>query len=193
MYIPDFRADRQEAAKWAADLPDRDDWVILDTETTGFSGRAEVIQISLINPKGEPLLNTLVKPLREIGAEAAAVNGITIEKCESAPVWPDVFPKFCEIVAGKTVIIYNRDFDVRIIKQSCRDWELDDLGFWGQDGTSLECAMLMYSQWVGEWSWRRGNYKWQKLPGGDHSAQGDCLATLEIIRHMAASYHQEVA
>ncbi len=191
MYIPDFKADRQEAARWAADLLGREDWLILDTETTGLSGRAEVIQISLINALGEPLLDTLVKPLRGIEAEAAAVNGITIEKCDSAPVWPDVFSKFCKIVAGKTVVIFNRDFDVRMIKQSCRDWELADFEFWGLDGTSFECAMLQYSQWIGEWSWSNRKYKWQKLPGGDHSALGDVLATLEVIRLMAASLHPE--
>jgi hypothetical protein len=27
-------------------------------------------------------------------------------------------------------------------------------------------------------------YTWQKLPGGDHSALGDCLATLKVIKDM---------
>jgi DNA polymerase III subunit epsilon len=46
--------------------------------------------------------------------------------------------------------------------------------------------MLWYSQWVGERNEYHGDYKWQRLPGGDHSALGDCKATLEVIEAMAA-------
>jgi DNA polymerase-3 subunit epsilon len=38
--------------------------------------------------------------------------------------------------------------------------------------------------WVGEPGWR-GGFRWQKLPGGDHSAIGDARATLAVIRRMA--------
>jgi hypothetical protein len=33
---------------------------------------------------------------------------------------------------------------------------------------------------------KRGGYRSQKLPGGDHSALGDALATLRLIEEMAA-------
>jgi DNA polymerase III subunit epsilon len=192
MFFNDFEADKTEAAKWAADLLKREDWVILDTETTGLGGRAEIVQISLVNPKGEPILNTLVKPLGEIEPEARAVHGITADKCSEAPTWPEVFPKLCEAIAGKTVIIYNSEFDKRMIEQTCRAWKLDSFPLWYQSQTYLDCAMEMYSQWVGEWNSYHHTYRWQKLPGGDHSALGDVLATLEIIKEMAASYKSRV-
>jgi DNA polymerase-3 subunit epsilon len=40
---------------------------------------------------------------------------------------------------------------------------------------------------VGDWNDYHDNYKWHKLRGGDHSALGDCLATLELIRQMASA------
>lgn len=40
-----------------------------------------------------------------------------------------------------------------------------------------ECAMGWYSQHVGE-AGKRDGYKKQELPGGDHSALGDCRATI---------------
>jgi DNA polymerase-3 subunit epsilon len=187
MYFPDIQADRRNAAQWAADLLARADFVILDTETTGFSHTSEVIQISIIDPQGQPLLDTLVKPLGEIGAEAAAVNGLTIEKCAGAPTWAEIYPKFCEVVTGKTVVIFNRNFDLRIIKQTVRAYDLDEYDFWGHENTSFECAMQWYSDWVGDWNYRQKRYTWQRLPGGDHTALGDCLATLEVIKKMAAS------
>jgi DNA polymerase-3 subunit epsilon len=45
--------------------------------------------------------------------------------------------------------------------------------------------MLAYSKYVGEWNDYRKDFKWQKLQGGDHSALGDCRATLEVIKKMA--------
>lgn len=49
-----------------------------------------------------------------------------------------------------------------------------------------ECAMGWYSQYVGERG-KRGGHKNQKLPGGDHSALGDCRATLKVLETMAHS------
>lgn len=59
------------------------------------------------------------------------------------------------------------------------------------NGGSIHCAMQWYSQWVGEWNDYHGNYKWQKLPGGNHTAYGDCLATLLVIEKMARSYQPQ--
>ncbi|MEM7803199.1 MAG: hypothetical protein AAF633_28675 [Chloroflexota bacterium] len=47
--------------------------------------------------------------------------------------------------------------------------------------------MLRYSEYVGEWNSYRQSYKWQTLPAGDHSALGNCLATLGVIKEMASS------
>jgi DNA polymerase-3 subunit epsilon len=45
--------------------------------------------------------------------------------------------------------------------------------------------MLKYAEFVGEWNDYHGNYRYQKLPGGDHTAVGDCRATLKVIKKMA--------
>jgi hypothetical protein len=52
--------------------------------------------------------------------------------------------------------------------------------------------MDWYSQFIGDWNDYYGSYCWQKLPGGDHSALGDCIATLEIIKLMARSIIAEI-
>lgn len=44
--------------------------------------------------------------------------------------------------------------------------------------------MRRYAAYVGEPS-KRGGYRNQKLVGGDHTALGDTLATLRLIREMA--------
>ncbi len=47
------------------------------------------------------------------------------------------------------------------------------------------CAMVAYAQYVGEMNHKGTGYKWHKLRGGDHTALGDCRATLGLIRRMA--------
>ncbi|MGW7244638.1 hypothetical protein [Streptomyces sp. NPDC054804] len=42
----------------------------------------------------------------------------------------------------------------------------------------FEDAMEPYAAWVGEWSDYWGDYVWQRLPGGDNRALGDCIAVV---------------
>ena len=78
-------------------------------------------------------------------------------------------------------MIYNKAYDLRMIDQSIARFSSYHLLV----PRRWDCAMLAYSKNVGEWNEYRGDFKWQKLQGGDHSALGDCRATLEVIKKMA--------
>ncbi len=83
---------------------------------------------------------------------------------------------------GRRVIVYNAYYDRRVW-----DGEVRSLGARGALAGELpqwECAMRRYAAYVGEPS-KRGGYRNQKLTGGDHSALGDALATLRLIKQMA--------
>lgn len=175
--------DRERAAEWARDLLERSDWVILDTETTGTSPHDEVVQIAIVAADGRVLCDTLVKPTRPIPPEATAIHGISDADVRDAPSFPHVYGRVREILSGKRVVIYNAQFDLRLIHQTLIKHNLLPYGL---DSDQAECAMLVYSAWVGE-RWLDGGYKWQKLENADHSAVGDCLATLTLIRKMAQS------
>lgn len=175
----------QGAVDWARKLLERDSqsWVILDTETTGLDQNAEVIQIGAIDGAGSVLMdNVLVKPARPIPPDAMAIHHITNEMVANAPSFPDVLPTLRDAVKGKLLVIYNAQYDSRLLKQSARAHNIDlQLGIEG-----WTCAMLEYADWVGDWNDHHGNFRWQKLAGGDHSALGDCRATLDVISRMAA-------
>jgi DNA polymerase-3 subunit epsilon len=179
--------DREKAAFWARSLLERLDWVILDTETTGISPHDEIVQIAVLAPDGEALLDTFIRPTRSIPSEATFIHGITDADVADAPPFPVIFPQLKEIIAGKTVIIYNAPFDVRLIRQTLAIHNLPPSGI---EGERVECAMLQYSAWYGE-LWPDGGYKWQRLRGGDHTALGDCRATLAVIRKMAGENREE--
>ncbi len=180
-------ADNQkQAAQWAAKLLKRDDWVILDTETTGLY-QAEVCQLAVIDCAGEPKLNTLIKPTVSIPPSSTRVHGISDETVRDAPIFPDVYPQLKDAIADKLVVIYNAGFDTAILDYCCNLDRLPSL--WRGDNT--QCAMHWYSQWVGDYSDYHGNYRWQKLRG-DHTALGDCREVLRLIQLMAENARERL-
>lgn len=179
---PDYSFDRNTAAQWAADLMQRVDWVILDTETTGMDLTAEVIQVGVLSPAGQVLLDVLVRPQGKIDPAAQATQGITDRTVASAPSFPQVYELLVEILRNRLVVIYNADFDRRMLFQCAGRHKVQ------YEAMTTRCAMLQYARWYGEWNPYRGDYKWQRLPSGDHSSIGDCRAVLALIRQMAASY-----
>jgi len=90
-----------------------------------------------------------------------------------------VAPLIWRALEGRTVITYNAEFDRRLLTQSAAFAGVETPHFlW-------ECAMLKYAQFMGDWDRYRNAYRWHKLRGGDHTAVGDCKATLAYITQMA--------
>ncbi|MBI6131925.1 3'-5' exonuclease [Serratia marcescens] len=179
---------QQQAQQWL-----RDNVLILDTETTGLGDDAEIVEISLIDTSGRVLLNTLVKPRSVIPASATAIHGITNEMVATAPSWPDVYSKFYQLISGRKIVVYNSDYDTRLLDQTNEDWGLTEPSY--IERPKFECAMLAYAKFYGQKS-ERGGYKWQKLTaaaeqqgviidGTPHRALCDCLTTLGVIKAMA--------
>jgi DNA polymerase-3 subunit epsilon len=187
----DHKTDREQAKQWASDLLTDGNWAILDTETTGLNPTAQICQVAVLTPITS--WQILVKPTIPIAPEATAVHGITDDLVSHAPQFIDVFLDLLKEVGKRDVVIYDAQFDLRLIKQSLRPYGVQ-LAFPTSDrrqcriftnGGSIHCAMHWYSQWIGDWSDYHHSYRWQQLPGGDHSALGDCRATLRIIEQMA--------
>lgn len=106
---------------------------------------------------------------------------------KEAPAFKDLASKINSVIKNKIVIIYNAEYDERLIMNTCEQDEIKYLSF------RSHCAMIHYSKYKGKWSDYHYSYTFQRLPGGDHSAVGDCLATLKVIHTMANSalHHSE--
>ena len=163
------------------------DFVILDTETTGLDDRAEIVEISIIDKQRNTLFDSLIKPKNPIPWDAECIHGISNSNVSNAPTWADVYNQVKKILiaSGRTVAIYNADYDIRIIRQTCRLHGLDMFNI------NSTCVMLQYARFWGVWNDYRGNYKWQKLTNAAkqqgieiknaHRALGDCLMTLDVL------------
>ena len=65
------------------------DWVLLATKTTGLYD-AEIVEIALVNPLGEPFLNTLIKLTIPIPSEARKIHEITDKMVADMPTSPGI-------------------------------------------------------------------------------------------------------
>lgn len=176
------QTDRQKAAEWARQILQNEAVLILDTETTGLGYRDQIVEIAVINTSGQTLMNQLIKPTISIPPGASRIHGITDADVAAAPTFADIHQELSDLVQNRHIVIYNADYDVRMVRQSARAAGLEPGS--GPD-IRADCAMLWYAQWFGDWNEYHGDYRWQKLRGGNHRALGDCLATLERIREMA--------
>lgn len=166
------------------------DALILDTETTGLTKRSEIVEISIINLRGEVVFNSLVKPKIRMSNDSKAVqiHGITYEQLKDSPSWKDIHQQVSDIIRDKIIISYNAEFDTRLLHQTARKHGLKLPDF------TSECAMMIYSFWNGEPSEREG-YKWHKLDkackdlgvkisGQSHRALTDCFSTLALLQNL---------
>lgn len=178
---PDFNSDKFQAYLWAHKLTSGSygNWVVLDSETTGLSGSAEIIELAIVSKYGSTIFNSLIKPTVEVEEGARRIHRITDEMLEAAPTFPEVFPKIVDAIAGKLVVIYNSSFDLGKLQHCARIHNLELPKF------QASCAMNWYAQYYGDWHDYWENYTWKKLPGGSHRALGDAIATFKLIKRMA--------
>jgi DNA polymerase III subunit epsilon len=175
--------DKNAAINWAKNiLENQQNYVILDTETTGLNKNDVIIQIGIIDLEGNILLDTLVRPTKRkrISPEATAIHGISMKDLKDKPTFDELIPEIIRITSGKRALIYNAEYDEKLIHQTM-----------DQDNSSYfllltKCVMLEYSKFIGQWNDYYFEYAYQKLPSADHSAIGDCKATLKVIQKMAA-------
>ena len=176
--------DRRAAIDWARRvMQNKSRYVILDTETTGLNKTDEIVQLAVIDLDGNTLFNENIRPTKRkrMSREAVAVHGLTMQTLSKCRTFAELAEPLERAMGSKTVIAYNGEFDARMFVQTYR------LGGGFLHRGDWECIMLEYAKYVGEWSDYYQDYRWQPLPGGTHSALGDCLATLEVLRTMATT------
>lgn len=97
-----------------------------------------------------------------------------------APSFIDLYGRLTALLRKRFVVVYNAAYDRRILEQTCASYNLPSLRPAG-----WHCAMLQYAKFTGVWNIAKRDYRWHKLQGGDHTALGDCRATLATIAWMA--------
>jgi len=172
----------------------RNNWVVLDTETTGLRWPAEIVSIAVIDWTGETLIDSLVRPVKPIPPDASRIHGITDKDVAHAPLWRDVRRGLVEAITGHDLVIYNAQYDLQLLEWTDTLQGIKEPSPWLLDGAY--CAMNAYSEFRGEWDDYHGNYRWHKLTAAvrqmgwtvkdAHGALGDCLMTRQVVIAMIA-------
>ncbi|GAA4209150.1 hypothetical protein GCM10022252_75240 [Streptosporangium oxazolinicum] len=162
--------------------------VILDTETTGVdTSNDRAVQLAVTDMTGQPLLDTLIDPGVTIPDLATLVHGITDEHVSGHPTFAEVLPELDDILGGRDVVVYNAAFDGALLRAEVARVHGDEYAQQWTRARSWKCAMRVYSWFQAQWSVTQEDWRRHKLPGASHGALGDCQATLELIRSMAAA------
>lgn len=148
------------------------------------------MDIAVIDCSGEILLDSLVKPTLPIPDAAKNIHGITEVMVDGAPTWAAIHDRFCQIIKGRPIVVYNKEYDHRLLLQTMASHELRP-----PDLSRMDCAMLAYAEHRGDWNSYYGNYRWHALGNaakqmgvkvvGAHRAKADCLMTLGVIKAIA--------
>lgn len=207
-----FYAHKLAAARRAHEIMQRD-FVVIDSETTGLNQRDGFVELAVIGKNGDVLLNQRINPRATISHKAQEIHGISQWMVATEPAFHEIYSQFCQAAGGKTWVIYNAQFDAPILYDHiCIIRGGDSSRFTGAGirralpmecrPTRIHCAMLLYAQFYGDYSDYHRSFTWQKLiraaehfnlavEASAHSALGDCLRTLGVIRNMSDWYLQQ--
>lgn len=102
-----------------------DDLVILDTETTGLDCNDQIIELAIINMRGDTLFDRRFKPSVAINPDAAHIHGIDHDALIDCDSWPAHHASIANILKNKTVLIFNKRFDVSMMYQTAIAFNCD--------------------------------------------------------------------
>ena len=140
--------------------------VYLDTETTGVSADDEIVELTIIDDNGEPLINTLLKPVNHTHwPKAQNVHGISPIDVRNAPTQTQISDDIRKVVKGKRVVIYNAPYDSQYLPEL-------------EEAAEVRCAMREFAEWnKSKWlnltnATKIVGYEWE----GAHRALADTKA-----------------
>ncbi|MFB6724862.1 3'-5' exonuclease [Kribbella sp. NPDC056345] len=186
----DCPGDRRAAGLWAKEVLTDPCTVLLDIEATDFDGR--LIEIALLRPDGELLLDTLVNPGDVVIAdEAAAKHGITVSmlQADGVPTFAELYDDLVDLLTGARIICWNSAFDRGLMTLEA-DLLLPHYYTNAAEtewvAARWEDAMAQHAAWVGEPSVTGTGYRPHRL-NGPHRALGDCETMIDRLTEMAAN------
>lgn len=165
-----------------------DEFVVIDTETTGIKDTDEVVELSVISSHGEILYHSYYYPDVEVNPFAAKVNHLSKEKLAGNPKFSaEEVQKIVSAINGLPVVGHNISFDARMIVQTAEHYNLS-----GITAVIVSLTANTYDTMsIAKKHMKADSYSLNNLTTmvgitreETHDSTGDCLMTLEFINRL---------
>lgn len=162
------------------------DYVVLDTETTGYSCHTEsLIELAAVKVRNGQIIDSfqsLVAPSTPLPENVSELTGITSEMLADAPDLRSVLPDFIDFIGELPFVGHNIPFDLAFINEACAQ-----LFILGLDETKqIDTLPLSREKFPG-----RKNYKLKDVAaycgipiGNLHRALDDCELTMQCYEYL---------
>jgi DNA polymerase III epsilon subunit-like protein len=173
-----------------------DEWILIDTETTGFAKPISVVELAAQRMKGwepsGPHFRRLLNQNKHIPPEASRVHGYTREILERDGEPPEkVYADFRDYVGGKPIVAYNLVYDMdRVLLPEFERFNFEPFGL---DGF---CALKLAQRLLDPVP--AGNCKLQtlrqfyRLPErGAHTGLGDVETVVDLMQDVLRPIAEE--
>ena len=181
-----YRLRRKGARRLRArDIPallDRDDVLVLDTETTGIGSYAEVIEIVAVDTTGTLRLSALSIPVGAISQRSWEIHGLSADALHAmgAQPWPQVHPEVVSVLRStEHVLAYRADSDARFLAQTAARHHLALPPVQWADVRPAYVEVRPGGAHSLAEAMRRERLEWE---GRHHRAEADCRALLSVMR-----------
>ncbi len=107
-----------------------DDYVVLDTETTGLpdkDGLPDIITLGVTIVKDRKIVDTVefsARPLREISKQAQSIHGISNEQASEFDTFESQWPEIVSHLNNQLIVIHNASFDWPILLDHISRYDL---------------------------------------------------------------------
>src|SRR4028118_1840968 len=92
---------REDAIRWARTLLSGEEFVVLDSETTGLGNPIDFVEVGVVSSQGEPLFDSLIEPSCPVDPRASRVHGHTTESLAGERRFFDVYPDLLDVLWAK--------------------------------------------------------------------------------------------
>lgn len=158
-------------------------YIILDTETTGLASNDEVIELAIVDINGTVLYESIFLPTKVVSPFIRKLTGLHKADFIGKPTFANEWEKIKKIMTDKIVIGHNVMFDKRLMKQT--------LDIYGIDSSCIEkmfCGFVDTVALVKKYL-KLGSYKQEDIANAfcvnnknAHRAASDCITLLEILK-----------
>lgn len=158
-------------------------FVAFDFETTGlYPAKDRIVEFGGVRFQGEAVLGEfegLANPGIPIGAEAAAVSGITDDHVREAPPVAELISTFREFLGDAVLVAHNAPFDLGFLRAAVAEAGLPEI-----TSTVIDTQQLAIKAFP-----RRRSYSLQNLatelglpPNRAHRALDDAVMCMRLFR-----------